>query len=40
MGEGVKTITSTMDFTVIGGEAVGGQMQVQDLGPIPGKATK
>ena len=40
MGEGVKTITSTMDFTVIGGEAVGGQMQVQDLGPIPGRTTK
>jgi hypothetical protein len=40
MGEGVKTITSTMDFTVIGGEAVGGQMQVQDLGPVPGKSPR
>jgi hypothetical protein len=33
LGTGIKTVTSTMDFTVIPGEAVAGTMTVKDLGP-------
>ena len=35
LGEGVKTITSTIDVSVIQGEAVGGQMKLQDMGAGP-----
>jgi len=33
MGDGVKKITATTDFTVIPGEATGGTTTVEDLGP-------
>jgi hypothetical protein len=33
LGEGVKKITATTDFQVIPGEAVAGEMNVEDLGP-------
>lgn len=33
LGEGVKTVSSTTDFTVIQGEAVAGVTTVKDLGP-------
>ena len=35
MGEGVKTITSTIDVMVIAGEAVGGSMTFEDTGTGP-----
>lgn len=35
MGEGIKTITSTIDVTVISGEAVGGSMTFKDMGTGP-----
>jgi hypothetical protein len=33
LGEGVKKITATTDFQVIPGEAVAGEMNVEDHGP-------
>ena len=33
LGDGVKKVTATTDFTVIPGEAVGGDTTVTDLGP-------
>lgn len=40
LGEGIKTVTSTIDVTVIAGEAVGGEMTFEDMGsgPPPDKA--
>ena len=35
LGDGVKTVTSTIDVTVIAGEAVGGSMTFKDMGSGP-----
>lgn len=35
MGEGIKTVTSTIDVTVIAGEAIGGDMTFTDQGSGP-----
>ena len=35
LGAGVKTVTSTIDVTVIAGEAVGGEMTFTDQGSGP-----
>lgn len=40
LGGGVKTVTSTLDVTVIAGEAVGGSMTFQDMGSGPPSAKK